>query len=125
VKTAGEEQVLDDVAAMQLGFADGSIASIRYLANGHRGFPKERVELFTDGVVVRIDNWRTMRAWGVGGLTTHLPHSQDKGHAALAAAFIRAVRGEGEPPIAPDELLEVSRWAIRAGVLASRGGGVA
>ena len=125
VKTAGGERALDDVASLQLGFSDGSIASIRYLSNGHRAFPKERVELFANGAVVRIDNWRTMRAWGIGGLTTHLPHAQDKGHAALAAAFVRAVRGEGPPPIAPDEILEVSRWAIRAGELASRGGGVA
>jgi hypothetical protein len=66
-----------------------------------------------------------MRGWGVGGLTTHLPHAQDKGHAALAAAFMRAVRGEGPPPIPIDEILEVSRWAIQAGELASRGGGVA
>ena len=125
VKTAGEERALDDIATLQLGFADGSIASIRYLANGHRGFPKERVELFADGSVIRIDNWRTMRAWGVAGLTTHLPHAQDKGHEALAAAFMRAVRGGGPPPIPPEEILEVSRWAILAGRLASRGGGVA
>jgi predicted dehydrogenase len=120
VKTGG----LDDVASMQIGFADGSLASIRYLSNGHRAFPKERVELFADGSVVRIDNWRSMRGWGIGGLTTRLPQAQDKGHAALAAAFVRAVRGQGPPPIVPDELLEVSRWAIRAGELASRGGGV-
>ena len=125
VKTAGEERAIDDVASLQLGFADGSIASIRYLSNGHRGFPKERIELFADGGVVRIDNWRTMRGWGVQGLTTHLPHAQDKGHAALAAAFLRAVRGEGPAPIPPAEILEVSRWAILAGGLASRGGGAA
>jgi predicted dehydrogenase/threonine dehydrogenase-like Zn-dependent dehydrogenase len=121
VKTAGAE----DITALHLGFADGSIASIRYFSNGHRAFPKERIELFADGAVVRIDNWRMIRGWGLGGLTTHLPHAQDKGHAALAAAFVRAVRGGGPPPIPPDEILEVSRWAIRAGELASRGGGVA
>ncbi|MGQ0715201.1 MAG: bi-domain-containing oxidoreductase [Gemmatimonadaceae bacterium] len=125
VKTAGGDRPLDDIASLQIGFADGSIASIRYLGNGHRGFPKERVELFAGGAVVRIDNWRTMRGWGVTGLTTHIPHAQDKGHAALAAAFVRAVRGEGPPPIPPDESLEVSRWAIRAGTLAARGGGSA
>jgi predicted dehydrogenase/threonine dehydrogenase-like Zn-dependent dehydrogenase len=125
VKTARDDRALDDVASLQLGFADGSLASIRYLGNGHRRFPKERVELFADRMVVRIDNWRTMRGWGVRGLTTHLPHAQDKGHAALAAAFVRAVQAAGPPPIAPDEILEVSRWAIRAGELASHGGGVA
>jgi predicted dehydrogenase/threonine dehydrogenase-like Zn-dependent dehydrogenase len=123
VKTVGADRRVDDVAALQLGFSDGSIASIRYLGNGHRGFPKERIELFAGGAVVRIDNWRTMRGWGVSGLTTRLPHAQDKGHAALAAAFMRAVRGEGPAPIPPDEILEVGRWAIRAGELASRGGG--
>ena len=123
VKAAGEERVLDDVAALQVGFADGSIASIRYISTGHRTYPKERVELFADGTVVRIDNWRTMRGWGVGGLTTHLPQAQDKGHAALAAAFVRAVRGEAPAPIAPEDILEVSRWAIRAASLATRGGG--
>ena len=88
------------------------------LAMDIAAFPKERVELFRDGAVVRIDNWRTMRGWGIAGVTTHLPHAQDKGHAALAAAFVRAVRGEGPPPIPPDEILEVSRWAIRAAELA-------
>jgi predicted dehydrogenase/threonine dehydrogenase-like Zn-dependent dehydrogenase len=125
VKTARGDRPLDDVASLQLGFADGSMASIRYLSIGHRRFPKERVELFADGAVIRIDNWRAVRSWGRRGLTTYLPHAQDKGHAALAAAFVRAVRGEGPPPIAPEEILEVSRWAIRAGELASRGGGAA
>jgi predicted dehydrogenase len=123
VKTAGGERVLDDVATLQMGFSDGSIASIRYLSTGHRAFPKERVELFADGIVVRIDNWRMMRGWGLGGLTTRLPQTQDKGHAALAAAFVRAVRGEAPAPIPPEEILEVSRWAIRAALLAARGGG--
>jgi predicted dehydrogenase len=125
VKTAGDERAIDDIASLQLGFRDGSIASIRYLSNGHRAFSKERIELFADGSIVRIDNWRTMRGWGVAGLTTHLPHSQDKGHAALAAAFMRAVRQQGPVPIPVDELLEVSRWAILAGKLAGRGGGAA
>ena len=125
VKTAGEQRALEDVASLQMGFADGSIASIRYLSNGHRAFPKERVELFSDGSVIRIDNWRTMRGWGKAGVTTHVPHAQDKGHGALAAAFVRAVRGSGPPPIPVEEILEVSRWAILGGKLASHGGGVA
>jgi predicted dehydrogenase len=123
VKTAENERPMDDVASIQLGFSDGSIASIRYLSNGHRSFPKERIELFADGMVVRIDNWRRMHGWGVSRLTTHLPQTQDKGHAALAAAFVRAVREGGSAPIPPNELLEVSRWAIKAGQLAVQGGG--
>jgi hypothetical protein len=54
-----------------------------------------------------------------------MPRGQDKGHEALAAAFIAAVKGSGKPPIPPDELLEVSEWAIRAEALAMAGGGEA
>ena len=115
----------DDVAAMQLGFADGSMASIQYLANGHRGFPKERIELFFDGRSIRIDNYRKLESWGIDGLATRLPQRQDKGHEALAAAFVRAVKGDGPPPIPLDELLEVSDWSIRAAALAAQGGGEA
>ncbi len=125
VKTAANERPMDDVASIHLGFTDGSMAAIRYLSNGHRAFPKERIELFADGTVVRIDNWRRMHAWGLSGLTTHLPHAQDKGHEALAAAFVRSVRQGGAAPIPPEEILEVSRWAIRAGQLAAQGGGSA
>lgn len=115
----------DDVSLIQLAFGDGSIATVQYLANGHRAYPKERVELFYDGNVIRIDNYRRLETWGVPGLATRWPKAQDKGHAALAAAFVAAVRGTGTPPIPHEELLEVSDWSIRAGELAQAGGGSA
>jgi len=38
----------------------------------------------------------------------------DKGHAAEIAAWHAAVKSGGPSPIPLDEVLEVSRWAIRA-----------
>lgn len=112
---------IDDVALLQLAFDDGSIASVQYLANGDKSYPKERVELFHDGRVLRIDNFRRVESWGMK-VGQRFAHAQDKGHAALAAAFVQAVRG-GQPPIDLEELLEVSRWSVRAAALARRGGG--
>jgi len=106
---------LDDVALVQVRFADGSTAAIHYLANGSKAYPKERVELFWDGKILAIDNFRRMKGWGLPGKGGGLGGGQDKGHDALVAAFVAAVRGEGEPPIPLDELVEVSRWAIRMG----------
>ena len=40
--------------------------------------------------------------------------AMDKGHAAEIAAWHAAVKSGGPSPIPLDELLEVSRWAIRA-----------
>ena len=33
--------VRDDKVSFTLSFADGSFGTVHYLANGHRGFPKE------------------------------------------------------------------------------------
>ncbi|MFK7945744.1 MAG: bi-domain-containing oxidoreductase [Paracoccaceae bacterium] len=102
-----------DRVQMLLGFADGSTATIQYLANGNKGFPKERIEVFCAGRILQLDNFRTLRGWGWSGFSTKRTWRQDKGNAAGVAAFCDGIR-TGTPPIALDEILEVSRWAIRA-----------
>lgn len=114
---------VDDVASIQLGFTNGAMAVIQYLANGNGAWPKERIEVFAGGVIAEIENWRRLRVYGAPGNTSALARGQDKGHRAMAAAFMHAVRGEGPEPIPLDELLEVSRWSVMAGELARAGGG--
>lgn len=114
----------DDVAHIQLAFEDGSIASVAYLANGPRAFPKERIELFFDGKAIRIDNFRRIEAWGVPGIANRIALRQDKGHAALCAAFVDAIRRGTPGPIPDAELFEVAEWSIRAGLLATHHGDV-
>ena len=110
--------VVDDIAALTLSFADGSIATISYLANGAKSFPKERVECFFDGRTLVIDNWRRLRRFNVRGPLLELGKRQDKGHAAEIDAWLSAVRRGDASPIPLDELIEVSRWSIRAGLAA-------
>ncbi len=109
----GVGNAIDDIAHLTLGFAEGSTAVVHYLANGHSGFPKERIEAFADGRVWRLDNWRRLEAWGGGATAGHLLSGQDKGHTAELQALAAAVRTGGTPPIPYDELFEVSDWAIR------------
>ena len=49
---------LGDCATLNLEFENGSVATIHYLANGHSSYPKEKVEVFADGKVYTIDNFR-------------------------------------------------------------------
>lgn len=102
-----------DSATITLAFEDGSIGTIQYLANGHKGLAKERLEIFCGGRVLQLDNFRTLRGWG--WRSSRLGSGrQDKGQAACAQAFVEAIR-EGRPcPIALDELIEVSAIAIEA-----------
>ena len=48
-----------------LRFVDGSIGTVHYFANGSKAFPKERLEVFAAGKVLRLDNYRKLQAWGI------------------------------------------------------------
>lgn len=103
-----------DKVSIMLEFADGSVGTIHYLANGHKSFPKERLEVFAGGRILRLDNFRRLHGWGWKKIRNKRLWRQDKGQAACAGAFIEAVR-KGEPsPIPEDEILEVSRVSIEA-----------
>ena len=104
-----------DTATLQLSFADGSIGTIHYLANGSKRFPKERLEVFVAGRVLQLDNYRVLTAFGWPGFTRQRLWRQDKGQAACAAAFISAVARGVASPIPFEELVEVSRVTIALG----------
>lgn len=101
-----------DTVTMQFTFADGSIGTVHYLSNGSKAFPKERLEVFAQGRVLQLDNFRVLRGFGWPGFSTHRLWRQDKGQRACAAAFVDAVREGREAPIPFAEILEVSRLAI-------------
>jgi len=103
-----------DTATISLTFADGSIATVNYFANGSKRYPKERIEVFSGGRVLVNDNFRTLRAYGWPGVRTMRVRGQDKGHRACMAAFIDAVRAGGPPPIPLDQIIEVSDVSLRA-----------
>lgn len=106
---------VDDVAHISIRFEDGSTAVVHYLAHGAKSFPKERIECFWDGKTVVIDNWRRLRRHGVRGPLFERGRRIDKGHAAEVRAWLKAVNEGGPAPIPLEEIIEVSRWAIRAG----------
>lgn len=106
--------VTGDKVVLVLRFADGSVGTIHYLANGDKAFPKERLEVFCAGKVLQLDNFRVLRGWGWPGFRRMRLWRQDKGQAACARAFIDAVKQGAPCPIPLDEVLEVSRVSIQA-----------
>jgi predicted dehydrogenase len=98
----GERGPSAQSAVISLRYADGSLGSIIYAAEGDRSFAKERMEIIGAGAVAVLDDFRT---WQIsrGGKRQRaggrLLGSQDKGHAAELASFARAVRQGGPSPI--------------------------
>ncbi len=54
---------LSESVSIALSFADGSIGTVHYFANGARAFPKERIEVFMAGRTLRLNNFRTLESF--------------------------------------------------------------
>jgi predicted dehydrogenase len=106
-----------DTASIQLSFADGSVGTVHYFANGPKSFPKERLEVFASGRVLQLDNFRKLRGFGWPGFKSMNLWRQDKGQRACARAFIEAVAGRAEPPIPLEQVFEVAGVSIQAAEL--------
>lgn len=104
--------VREDKAVITLQFADGSVGVVNYLANGHSGVAKERLEVFAAGRVLQLDNFLRIKAHGWSNVKPIKLWKQDKGQVACATAFIQAVRGAKPAPVPMEELFEVSRVSI-------------
>lgn len=104
--------ITDDKAFINLHFSDGSMGTIQYLANGSKRFPKERLEVFCGGRILRLDNFRRLQAFDWPGVRAMRLMRQDKGQADCAAAFLASVSKGEASPIPLDELIEVSRVTL-------------
>lgn len=102
----------DDKSTITLSFADGSVGTIHYFANGHRAFPKERLEIFAGGRILQLDNFRVLRGWGWPRFSRESMWRQDKGAKQCVAAFVSAVRSGAASPIPLQELIETTRVTI-------------
>ena len=114
VGDVGNGDIVEDKASITLGFADGSLATIHYFANGANSFPKERVEVFAAGRVLQLDNFRKLRGYGWPGFRKMNLWRQDKGQNACVKAFLDAIRNGDPSPIPANELFEVARVTIEA-----------
>ncbi|MDF0748960.1 bi-domain-containing oxidoreductase [Marinobacter sp. 71-i] len=105
-------EITEDRATITLTFADGSVGTIHYLANGDKSFPKERLEVFCAGRVLQLDNFRKLKTYGWPGAKDNRLWRQNKGQGACANEFVKAVSGGGQSPIPREEIFEVSRVTL-------------
>jgi predicted dehydrogenase len=90
---------MDNVVA-SLQFANGTLGTISYLANGDKSASKERVEVVGGGSVAILEDFRRLELVRDGRKQiTRARWAQDKGHKAEMKAFVDALRGKTPPPI--------------------------
>jgi predicted dehydrogenase/threonine dehydrogenase-like Zn-dependent dehydrogenase len=104
--------IRDDKVCITLSFSDGSLGTIHYLANGHRSYPKERLEIFSDGKVLQLDNFRKLRGYGWPNFKRLNLFQQNKGQQECARQFMNAVKFALPAPIPAAELFEVAQITL-------------
>lgn len=89
-----------------LRFRNGSAASISYFSNGNKDITKELIEVFCDGSIARIDDFKTLEFYGKKSFREK--KTQDKGHKNGIIAFINSIENGLPSPISFEQLYHSS-----------------
>jgi len=101
-------------AALTIRFKDGSVGVVFYTTQGSPAFSKERLELFVDGSVAVIDDFRHIELIRNGSRKKRKDWlKQDKGHAAEIEAFLEAVRS-GSCPVNREDYFHTTLCTLLA-----------
>jgi predicted dehydrogenase len=111
----------DDNVAATLRFADGSIGTLVYTSAGDDRLPKERLEVYGEGGVALLDDFRTLELARGGRTRTERAANQDKGFAEEMRRFLATVRSGGAMPIPFEQSLASSRATLAVLESLSRG----
>jgi len=118
ITVGGDPELAEDKMTIIMTYGDGSIGTVHYWANGPKSYPKERVEIFSEGRVVIIHNFRRLEAYNWKGVPT-MRRRQDKGYNSEVESFLERV-ATGGPPLIPFEELELVTRATFAAVRSAR-----
>ena len=100
-RALGRDPERDDSMVATLTFADGSIATLEYLANTSAELPKERFEVSAERKTAICENFRSTRVMGGSSLKTV---NQNKGQREAVLAVIEACRNGARSPFTLEEL---------------------
>lgn len=94
-----------------IGFDDGSVATLTYTALGSTEFPKESMEVFVDGMVISLSDYRSLSVTGVKQKPLET-RAANKGQKEELLAFYAAIRGQSDWPIPLWQQLQATQISI-------------
>ncbi|MGC2245204.1 MAG: bi-domain-containing oxidoreductase [Terriglobales bacterium] len=98
---------MDNIVAT-LKFANGTVGTIAYMANGDKSASKERLEVFGGASVAILEDFRRLELVRNGQKNlSRARWKQDKGHKSEMRAFVEAVRQRNKipPPIPLEQIV--------------------
>lgn len=111
IRPPGPEWARNDNFIATVAYDDGSVCSLTYTALGDKGFPKERMDVFADGKVLSMDDYKSLTVCG-GKHKPWTATAAQKGQFEELQALAESLRGGRPWPIPLDQLLSASRIAF-------------
>jgi predicted dehydrogenase/threonine dehydrogenase-like Zn-dependent dehydrogenase len=102
-----------DNAIITLKFENGSQGVINYFSNGSKAYSKERVEVYTQGRILVLDNFRKLEGYGFSGFSS-FSGKIDKGHKEQFKRLIKSVQSGSEALIGFEEIVNTSKASFAA-----------
>ncbi|MFH0806284.1 MAG: bi-domain-containing oxidoreductase [Candidatus Brennerbacteria bacterium] len=94
----------EDNFTISIEFENGSLGTIVYTALGSFRFPKEYLEIYGDGKIMVIDNFKGGKVIEAGRTRDLSRWHQNKGYTEEMVAMVEAIQSGGPSPISLEEL---------------------
>ncbi|WP_032112821.1 bi-domain-containing oxidoreductase [Candidatus Paracaedibacter symbiosus] len=98
-----EQWVKNDNFVATIRYEDGSVATLTYTSQGSKIFPKERMDLYVDGKVYYMDDYKKLEKYETKKQELYTASSPDKGHKEEMKAFISCFTQGREWPISLED----------------------
>jgi len=93
-----KQYMRNDNFVVSIKYKDGSVCSLIYTALGTPEVPKEQMEIYVEGKVVFLNDYKELKIFGESKSYELKTKAQDKGHNEELAEFARSIRdGDGYP----------------------------
>jgi predicted dehydrogenase/threonine dehydrogenase-like Zn-dependent dehydrogenase len=102
-----------DNVIITLKFVNGSQGVINYFSNGNKEYSKERLEIYSQGRILILDNFRKLQGYGFKGFSS-MSTKLNKGHVMQFRALIDQVKEGGAPIIPFSELVNTTMASFAA-----------
>lgn len=110
IRPASGQWRRNDNFVATIRYSDGSVCSLTYTALGDRSYPKERMEIFCDGMVIALDDYRALTVVGRRARGWSATGSQ-KGQFEELVALADALR-TGNWPISLEQQIDTTRVSL-------------
>jgi predicted dehydrogenase len=108
IRSGARQWARNDNFVATVTYADGSVCTLTYTALGEKSFPKERMEIFADGKVISLDDYRSLAIAG-GRHRGWSSRNIEKGQLQELEALLSCVRDGGPWPIPLPEQLAATK----------------